>query len=162
MIFDNKKWRKGIFMVVYRKCRVQGAGYREKDEICKIEFLIQKRKLHWKGFEFPKGGIEKGETRKESLRREIYEETGLPIIKIKNHHKRGRYLYNKELTDRPGIFGQTWSLYSVKVGNGKVRLDKKEHYSSEWLEYKDARKKLTWDNQKKCLDVVFDWLKNSK
>src|SRR3989344_1192122 len=46
----NMKLRKGVFIIVYRK---------EKD---KLSYLILKRKLHWKGWEFPKGGIEKGET----------------------------------------------------------------------------------------------------
>jgi 8-oxo-dGTP pyrophosphatase MutT (NUDIX family) len=145
--FSGKKWRHGVFMVVY------------KIEKGKPKFLIQKRKLHWKGYEFPKGGLEKGETRIKGIKREIFEETGLPIKKIKNHHKRGRWLYEKELKDRPGLIGQTWSLYSAKVGEGKVRLDKKEHFSAEWLSYREARKKLTYQNQKVCLDFVWEWLK---
>lgn len=147
--FFKNKWRRGVFMVVYRK---------NKD---KIEFLIQKRKLHWKGYEFPKGGIEKCEDEEETVRREVLEETGLKILKLTNHKLSGKYLYEKRLEDRPHIIGQTWKLYSAEVGLGKVKIDKNEHYGYEWLLYKDAKKKLTWDNQKKCLDVVWNKIKKN-
>ncbi|MDA3836687.1 MAG: NUDIX domain-containing protein [Nanoarchaeota archaeon] len=142
----DDKYRKGIFIVVYRTSRK------------KPRYLIQKRKLHWKGFEFTKGGIEEGESRNKALLREVSEETGLSVIKVKNHHLSGRYPYLKGLKDRPGIIGQTWSLYSVEVGPGPVKLDKREHSGSQWLGYKSARDKLTWGNQKECLDVVDKWI----
>jgi len=144
----NKRWRKGVFMVVYRKAK-NG----------QVKYLVQKRKLHWKGYEFPKGGLESGESKLEGVRRELAEETGLPIIKLKNHHRSGRYPYGKELKDRPGIIGQTWSLYSAEVGKGKVKLDKLEHSSSEWLSFGKAFDKLTWDTQKDCLRIVDSWLR---
>jgi len=148
----RQKFRPAVFMVTYNL------------ENNQPKFLIQKRKLHWKGFEFPKGGIDPFEFKRSAVKREISEEVGLPIIKIKNHKVKGKYLYKKILKDRPNTVGQTYSLYSVEVKNGKVSLDKKEHYSSEWLTYAKAIKKLTWQNQKDCLKVVYDWIKinNSK
>ena len=139
-------FRKGIFFVVYHL------------EDRNPKFLIQKRKLHWKGYEFPKGGIESGEFEEECVKREIFEETGLNIKKLKNHHLSGKYLYRKALKDRPNVIGQTWKLYSAEVGKGNVEIDPKEHSSYEWLNYEDARKKLTWNNQKNCLDIVWDWI----
>lgn len=120
----------------------------------KPKYLILKRKLHWKGFEFPKGGIEKGETKFEAIKREIFEETGLEIKKIKNQHKRGKWTYISPLNDRPKIIGQKWSLFSVEVIKGVVKIDKKEHSSFEWLNFEDALKKLTYSNQKDCLRIV--------
>ncbi|NCN86424.1 NUDIX domain-containing protein [archaeon] len=146
MIFQNKKYRSGVFFVVY------------KIEKGKPIFLIQKRKLHWKGYEFPKAGIEKGERPINTVRREVFEETGLAIKKIKNHHKRGKYFYKKIFEDRPKIIGQTWKLYSVEVLDGKIKIDEKEHYSAQWLDYKEARKKISFENQKECLDIVYNWL----
>ena len=148
MIFNRKKYRKGIFMVTYKFVRG------------KPKYLILKRKLHWKGFEFPKGGMEKSETSFETIKREIFEETGLPIKKIKNHNRSGKWKYNEDLKDRPGMIGQTWSLFSVEVGNGPIKIDKHEHSSFEWLSYEEALNKLTYENQKICLDIVNDWLKN--
>jgi 8-oxo-dGTP pyrophosphatase MutT (NUDIX family) len=150
--FSRKKWRRGVFIVAYRKKQVASGRWQ-------VKFLIQKRKLHWKGYEFPKGGIEKSEGKIKTIKREILEETGLPIIKLKNHHKRGRYFYSKELKDRPGVVGQTWSLYSAEVGDGKVRIDQKEHSGHEWLGYREARKRLTYENQKECLGIVWKWVR---
>ena len=42
----KEKYRPGIFIVTYRKNK----GV--------IEYIILKRKMHWSGWEFPKGGLE--------------------------------------------------------------------------------------------------------
>src|SRR3989338_2427952 len=41
------------------------------------KLLLLHRALHWKGWEFPKGGVEAGESEEKALLREIEEETGL-------------------------------------------------------------------------------------
>lgn len=134
--------RNSVFVVVYAK---------QKNE---IEYLVLKRKLHWKGWEFPKGGIDFGETKIEAVKREIKEETGLKILKIKKFNVRGKFKYNKKFSDRPGLIGQKYSLYSALVKKKKIKLDKREHSTYKWLKFSDAVKKLTWQNQKKCLKIV--------
>lgn len=141
-----KKYRQSVFIVVY------------KIENKKIRYLVQKRKLNWNGYEFPKGGVEKGENDIDTVKREIFEETGLLIKNIKNHHRNGKWEYEKEIKDRPGILGQKWRLYSVEAINSEVVLDKNEHSSFEWAAYSDALKKLTYDNQKECLRIVNSWV----
>jgi 8-oxo-dGTP pyrophosphatase MutT (NUDIX family) len=142
-------YRKGIFILVYSKTK-KG-----------IEYLILKRKLHWIGWEFPKGGIEKNENVIASAERELKEETGLHPRKIKKFNIKGKYYYDKEYPDRPGFKGQTYTLFVAEVKKGKVKLDKKEHSAYKWLGFKEALKKLRWTNQKKCLKVVNKWLKNN-
>lgn len=144
------KYRRGIFLVVY-------AG-----EKGKIYYLILKRRLHWKGWEFPKGGIEKNESDKKAIKREIKEETGLKLIIIKKFNIGGKYEYKKLLNDRKEFKGQTYKLFAVKVNLGKVKIDKIEHSGYKWLEFSDAIKKLTWNNQKKCLRIVNNWLNKKK
>jgi bis(5'-nucleosidyl)-tetraphosphatase len=141
------KYRKAVFALTYAK---------QEGEIC---YLILKRKKHWIGWEFPKGGIEKFETKRMTAKREVKEETGLEILKIKKFHIKGLYNYNKELKDRPGKIGQTYHLFAVEVKRGKVSIDKKEHSGSKWVGFKEAEKKLSWPNQKKCLKIVNAWLK---
>ncbi|HKL23505.1 MAG TPA: NUDIX domain-containing protein [Candidatus Nanoarchaeia archaeon] len=145
---ERKKLRKGVFMVAYSL------------ESGKPEYIIQHRKLHWKGWEFPKAGLKKGESKKEAARREIKEETGLEIIKVTSHKYKGKFLYPKELPDRPGISGQTYYLYSVELKKGKIKVDKKEHTSARWVDYETAMKMLTHQNQKDSLKIVNDWLKD--
>ncbi len=121
-------------------------------------YVIQQRKLHWKGWEFPKAGVEKFESKKKAVRREIKEETDLEIIKINSHKNKGKYLYKKEFKDRPGIIGQTFKLYSVEVKKGKIVIDKNEHTSARWMSYATAMKKITHQNQKDSLKLVNDFL----
>lgn len=142
----KRKYRKGVFIVVY------------KIDKGKIKYFIEKRKLHWKGFEFPKGGVEKKEKLNEAVIRETEEETGLKIIKIDNLKLKGKYLYSKELKDRKGFVGQTWHLFSVRVKDGKVKMDEHEHSGYFWLNYKEAIRKLTYKNQKECLKKANEFI----
>ena len=144
------KYRKSVFGVAY--C---------KDNDGKIEYIILKRKKHWKGWEFPKGKVEKFETKRMAVKREVHEETGLKILKVKRFEEKGVYLYHKKLWDRPNVIGQTYRLFGVEVkkGDGKASLDKIEHNGYKWVNFQEAQKTLTWPNQKKCLKIVNDWLK---
>ena len=138
----TKKYRKGIFIVTY--AIMNG----------RPEYLVLKRKFHWKGWEFPKGGIKKYELRRFAIRRELKEETGLKPLKIKSFRKKGVYKYKKECLDRPKVAGQTYKLYAVEVEKKKIILDKLEHSDFKWVGFSDAMKKLTWKNQKDCLKIV--------
>ncbi len=144
-----RKYRKAVFMVAYA------------DTSEGIKYLILERKKHWKGWEFPKGGIEEGEKEKQTVQREIKEETGLDYKKIKKFDYEGKYDYPKEFKDRPGVIGQTFKLFAVELKkhcDKKIEIDKKEHFSYKWLKFKEAFKKLTWNNQKKALVIVDRWL----
>jgi 8-oxo-dGTP pyrophosphatase MutT (NUDIX family) len=138
----NSKYRKGVFIVTYKK---------ESD---KIKYLLLKRSLHWKGWEFPKGGLKKTEGIRKAIQRELKEETGLRVLKIQKFGKSGKYKYNKELADRKRVEGQTYSLYSAEVGKGKVKIDKREHSGFKWCDFREAVEKLSWANQKVCLKLV--------
>jgi 8-oxo-dGTP pyrophosphatase MutT (NUDIX family) len=147
------KYRRAIFGVTY--C---------KNPDGKIEYIILKRKKHWKGWEFPKGKIERFETKRMAARREVGEETGLKILRIKRFKEKGSYLYHKLLKDRPNKIGQTYHLFAVEIekGNGKLKLDPIEHNGYRWVSFEEAQKKLTWPNQKHCLKIVNNWLKKKK
>lgn len=136
------KYRKAVFVVTYAM---------DKGEIL---YVLLKRKLHWKGWEFPKGGAEKGESSMTTVKRELFEETGLRSRKIKRFSVKGKYRYNKKFPDRPGYLGQTYQLFSAEVKKGKLKIDKKEHSTYKWLPFDEAVKKLKWQSQKKCFRVV--------
>ncbi len=139
-----KKYRPSVFIVAYI--------LKEK------KYLLLKRKLHWVGWEFPKGGIEKNETKLETLKREINEETHLKIKAIKKFDISGKYFYEKELKDRPGFIGQTYYLYAVQLKYGEVIIDEHEHLDYSWETFEEAVKKLSWSNQRRCLAIVNNWL----
>jgi bis(5'-nucleosidyl)-tetraphosphatase len=143
------EYRKSVFIVVYTK------------ENNKIKYLVLKRKLHWKGWEFPKEGIEKNEREEDAVKRGVREETGLNIKgQIKKLDMQGKYNYKKRYTDRPNFIGQSFSLYAAEVNLGKVKLDMHEHSTYDWLEFNEAMKRLTWKNQQRCLETVNSSLDN--
>ena len=139
-------YRKAVFIVTYRK---------EKN---KIFYLLLKRKLHWSGWEFPKGGIEKQEKDKDALKRELQEESGQQSIKLNSYNLSGKYKYNRMYSDRPGMIGQTYKLFSAEIKDKKVKIDKREHSTYEWLEYDKAWSRLKWPNQRKSLTIVNKYL----
>jgi len=149
----KSKFRKAIFAVAYNF-----------DKKGNPEYIILKRKKHWKGWEFTKGKIERFELRRKTARREVEEETGLKVLKIKRLKIDGFYKYKKELKDRPGVIGQTYHLFAVKVDkeNGKIKVDGKEHEYGKWVGFEEAYKKLTWADQRKCLKIVNDWLNRKR
>jgi len=144
------RYRKAVFILVFSRTK-KG-----------IEYLLLKRKLHWKGWEFPKGGINNNENIWKAIKRELKEETGKSPIKIKKFNIKGKYNYDKIYMDRFGFKGQTYSLYAAEIKFGKIKLDRIEHSGYKWLEFRDAVKKLTWPNQKKCLRIVNEWLSKIK
>ena len=141
------KFRRGIFIVTYARVGKE------------IKYIILKRKLHWKGWEFPKGGVERFEFRRFAIRRELKEELGLFPIKIISFREKGKYRYNKKHADRKGIDGQNYKLYSAEINFSKnIKLDKKEHSDFKWVGFNEAIKKLTWPNQRRCLKIANEFL----
>jgi 8-oxo-dGTP pyrophosphatase MutT (NUDIX family) len=128
-----------------------------------IKYLLLKRKLHWKGWEFPKGGVNRFEFRISAAKRELKEETGLDFVKINSFNERGFYKYDKKYLDRKGRIGQDYKLYSAEVKfSHKIKLDRLEHSDYKWVDFNEAIKKLTWKNQRKCLKIVDEFLSSNK
>ena len=140
------KFRKGVFIVTYRK------------EKGKILYLILRRKLHWNGWEFPKGGAENNESLRQVAIRELAEETGQESDKIKSYPINGKYKYDKEYEDRKGFIGQTYQLFSAEIKNKPIKLDKKEHSAYKWFDFDKAFSLLTFPDKKVCLNYVNKYL----
>ncbi|MEM4181654.1 MAG: NUDIX domain-containing protein [Candidatus Pacearchaeota archaeon] len=144
------KYRKSVFIVVYRK----------EDE--KIFYLLLKRHKHWTGWEFPKGGVERDENLFEAVEREVFEECGQKPINIERYNFSGKYNYGRKFRDRPGFIGQSFVLFSAEVKDEKVFFDEREHSSYLWLQFEEAIKNLTFDNQKEALKIVNERISNKK
>jgi 8-oxo-dGTP pyrophosphatase MutT (NUDIX family) len=109
----------------------------------KIEFLLL---LAHKGYsQFPQGGIDKAETEKEAIQREVFEETGLRIFKrdiIDKSKVTSRY-YAKRQGDAIKVF---LFAYAVRVDNNKEIIFGKGgdlHQDFQWVNLNRARKLLT-------------------
>jgi len=110
-------------------------------------FLILHRVLHWRGWELHKGTIEGGESFKETLKREILEETGLKrfrIIRPLHIH----FYFNKRKNMIVEVF-----LVRASMKNRIIlsKNTKREHDGYLWADREIALKKLTWPNARKII-----------
>ncbi len=109
------------------------------------EFLLLHYELgHW---DFPKGNIEKGEDAKETVKREIAEETGITRIKfVEGFREIIKYFYKWK---GQNIF-KIVIYYLVETTQKIVKLSY-EHIGYEWLPFDEAVKRLTHKNSKEVL-----------
>lgn len=105
--------------------------------------------LHYPGghLDFPKGHVEKGESERQTLRRELEEETGIKDLKLyPNFHEPISYKYRNQgkLSNKQVVFflGET-KTKEVKISH--------EHKGFLWLEPATALEKITFLNAKNLL-----------
>ena len=131
-------YRKGVMCVIY------SGNY----------FLLLHRKLHWKGWEFVKGGSKGNEKPIDTLKREVKEETHLQIRKIKRLPVHGKFTYDKITQRQRKAEGFSYVLFSAEAENNKATISGREHDSYRWCIYKQALKLLTWPNQRGYLKTA--------
>ncbi len=105
--------------------------------------------LHYNGghWDFPKGNIEKGEKPEETAVREIQEETGITALRfLPDFREAITYFYKRE---GQTVFKQViFFLAETKEKEIKISW---EHQGFEWLDYRQALNRLTFENAKKLL-----------
>lgn len=99
---------------------------------------------HW---DFPKGNIEKGERVVDTVRREVREETGIDRMavvsgfrrRIEYYYRRGGALVHKEV-----------EFLLARAQTPGVRISR-EHLGYQWLGFKEALERVTYQNAKLIL-----------
>ncbi|MDH2906753.1 MAG: NUDIX domain-containing protein [Candidatus Nitrosotalea sp.] len=122
--------------------------YRQSPE-GKMYLLLNYPSGHW---DFVKGNIEKGETFKQTVLREIREETGIEDItfvdgfedKVEYHYQRDGQVIHKEV-----IF------FLANTKTNKVVLSY-EHCDYTWLNFNDALEKLTYKTAQNLFKKIKD------
>jgi len=110
----------------------------------RLYLILHYSEGHW---DFPKGHVEAGEDEEQTARREIQEEIGITQLEfsagfrksIAYRFKRGSRYVPKEVV-----------FFLAKTNEAKVKLSD-EHTEYEWLAYKAAEKKLTYENARMIL-----------
>lgn len=123
---------------------------------------------HW---EFPKGHIEAGETEEETVKREIFEETGINDIKIipgfKKYIKYFFRQYKENVSEKERREGKTpWvfklvTFFVAETQTKDVKISP-EHTGFLWLPINEAIKKTTFKNSKKLLKEADDFVLKSE
>src|SRR3990172_6316925 len=99
---------------------------------------------HW---DFVKGNVEQNETEKDTVLRELREETGIVATQtIEGFRERIEYYYRRQgETIRKDVV-----FYIIEAQGKKVELSF-EHIGFDWLNYQGAMEKLTFKNAKDVL-----------
>lgn len=133
-----------------------GAIIFHKDK--ETEFLLlhypsssKSKKEYW---DFPKGHIEKGEKEIDTVRREVWEETGLGDIEIIDGFKEINEYFFK--FGGKTIF-KTVVFYLAKARTKEIRISG-EHVGFKWLLFEKATGALTFENAKKILIKANEFL----
>ncbi|MBD3310717.1 NUDIX domain-containing protein [Candidatus Woesearchaeota archaeon] len=106
-------------------------------------FLVLKKKGSWVGWQFPQGGIEKGESAEEAARREMKEETGLELSELHKTDLKSDYWYTEE-GEKVHKFVQFWL--------GKADSDEEvepsvEHSEARWVSFEEAVEMLKYNKE---------------
>ena len=125
--------------------------YLRKEEQTKY-LLLNYAAGHW---DFVKGNVESNESEKETVLRELKEETAITDATfIKDFRENITYFYRRQ--------GQTVHkevvFFIIETHTEKVELSF-EHVGYIWLDYKHAMEKLTFKNAKDVLQKVHEFLK---
>ncbi|MEM4266658.1 MAG: NUDIX domain-containing protein [Candidatus Nanoarchaeia archaeon] len=113
-------------------------------------FLILHRVLHWRGWELHKGTIENNDSYKKTLRREIFEETGLKNVRIVKPLGISFY-FNRRKSKVVEVFLVKASMrQKINVSRNPDR----EHDGYLWADRETALKKLTYSNAKKIISEL--------
>jgi bis(5'-nucleosidyl)-tetraphosphatase len=117
-----------------------------------INFLL----LHYEAghWDFVKGNIEPGESEKETVLRELQEETGIVDAQfIEGFKEKLEYFYRRQ----GATIHKQVIFYLIETHTEKVALSY-EHVGYTWLDYKNAMEKLTFKNAKDVLQKAHDFL----
>ena len=133
---------KGVIIVAYKEVRRNQ------------RFLILKRTKNWEGWELPKGHLEKND-HKQTVKIELNEEAGIPKNKIKNIkdlEKHTEWTYERNNTE----YQKKYKQFLVEVEEDcRINTNNnpdEEHEQGLFLNYKDAKSLLTYENNKKFLE----------
>ena len=108
---------------------------------------------HW---DFVKGNIEEGEKEKETVKRELFEETGINSLQIhQGFNEKVEYNYYKKNSKVHKIV----SYYLAETDQKEIKLSD-EHLDSKWSDYEDLMKLITFENSREILNKGNKLIKN--
>ena len=135
-------WEKSCGAVIFRKGQ-------------ETEYLILKYEAgHW---DFAKGNIEADESEKDTVIREIKEETGIGNIEfVADFREEIKYFYRRD----DNLVSKRVVFFLVEAKESEVKLSF-EHVDYEWLTHKKALQRLTFKTAKRILEKASRMIKNS-
>ena len=119
-----------------------------------IQFLILKYPSGH--LDFVKGNIEEGEKEKETVKRELFEETGIDSLQIhQEFNEKVEYNYYKKKSKVHKIV----SYYLAETDQKEIKLSF-ENLDYKWSDYEDLMKLITFENSREILNKGNKLIKN--
>ena len=110
-------------------------------------------KGHWG---FPKGHVEDGETEIQTAKREMKEETGLEVDVVFGFKDEISYFYKFK-----GKLHKKIVAFFIGIPKStKVKLSY-EHNGYKWVDYEEALKLITFENERKILERAYEFISQS-
>ena len=113
-----------------------------------VLLVFQKKNKYW---EFPKGKMEEGERELDTLRREIFEETGIERFRLVRNFRKVMYYdfsYHGRVIQRKVVYYLIQTTERVHISD--------EHTQYEWTPLLRARRRLKHKNQVRLMHEVFE------
>jgi bis(5'-nucleosidyl)-tetraphosphatase len=138
----------------YRRDKSAGVIVFHRDDTgCRFLLLLSrltKRPL----WEFPKGGVDEGETLEQAALRELHEETGLDLSDIRlieSFRHREEYRFTSGKSDGRTLVRKEVTYFLAESRSTQVRLSAHEASQFAWLSYEDAERKLKYKARREML-----------
>ncbi|MBR0112361.1 MAG: NUDIX domain-containing protein [Clostridia bacterium] len=116
-----------------------------------LVFLLIKnsRSSNWG---FPKGHVERGETNKDTARREVLEETGIHITILPDFASKSEYTIQ-------GKVEKAVTIFLAKTNDVNTKIQQEEIADYAWLNFNKAMDRLKFSNDRNMLKNANDFLK---
>ena len=122
--------------------------FRRINDEYRFLLIKNRRSNHWG---FPKGHMERGETREETAVREVLEETGVHIHIFSDFSFESRYKIGSKIEKRVDVF-----LASTEDTQTVIQKEEIEDYI--WLRFPEALATLRFENDKEILTAAQDYM----
>jgi len=114
--------------------------------------LLHYKAGHW---DFVKGNVEPSESERDTVIRELREETGIVDAQfIDDFKEKIEYFYRRQGT----TIHKEVVFFLIEAHTEKIELSY-EHVGYDWLDYQRAMEKLTFKNAKDMLQNAYEFLK---
>lgn len=125
-----------------------GAVIFRKDKEILYLLLYKKARNHYRElWDFPRGNINKNETVKENIIREVKEETGIEDLGfVEDFKEKIKFFYMKE----GKTINKEVTYYLAETKVKEIKLSE-EHDNFKWVSYEEAMTLITFENTRKIL-----------
>lgn len=139
-----------------RHQRHRSAGiivFRRTEDGC-LFLLILSRLTKRPLWEFPKGGVDEGETVLQAALRELYEETGISeaeVTLVPEFQRTEDYRFTSGTSERRSLIHKQVTYFLAETTKAEVKLSAKESSEFAWLDLAEASRRLRYKERRKLL-----------